>query len=115
MEEIYTFAGNALDRVSQRRQDQAWVASLLEDPETLLLPLRELKPLVRDGAETELDWQPLAPWREAIGHGAPLILLGIGADGRARFALDAGAAPDAARTDGLTVDVRALAAILPTP
>ena len=32
MEEIYCFAGNPLDRVSQRRQDAGWVASLLEDP-----------------------------------------------------------------------------------
>ncbi len=48
MEEIYTFAGNPLDRVSQRRQDAGWIASLLDDPETRLLPLRELKPVVRD-------------------------------------------------------------------
>ena len=48
MEEIYTFAGNPLDRVSQRRQDAGWIASLLDDPETRLLPLRELKPLVRE-------------------------------------------------------------------
>ncbi|MGH7116211.1 MAG: NAD(+) diphosphatase [Stellaceae bacterium] len=110
MEEIYTFAGNPLDRVSQRRQDAGWVASLLDDPETRLLPLRELKPLVRDGAATALDWQPVAPWRAAIDQGAPLILLGIG-DGRALFALDASAAPAAAGAD--TVDVRALAASIP--
>ncbi len=110
MEEIYTFAGNPLDRVSQRRQDAGWVAELLEDPQTRLLPLRELKPLVRDGAAAALDWQPVAPWREAIGEGAPLILLGIG-DGRALFALDASAAPAAASAD--TVDVRTLAASIP--
>ncbi len=110
MEEIYTFAGNPLDRVSQRRQDAGWVASLLDDPATRLLPLRELKPLVRDGA-LELDWQPVAPWREAIDRGAPLILLGTG-DGRARFALDATAAAVAA-AEGPTVDVRSLAASLP--
>ena len=34
MEEIYCFAGNPLDRVSQRRRDAGWVASLLEDPAT---------------------------------------------------------------------------------
>ena len=47
MEEIYCFAGNPLDRVSQRRQDAGWVASLLEDPATRLLPLHGLKPQIR--------------------------------------------------------------------
>ena len=42
MEEIYCFAGNPLDRVSQRRQDAGWVASLLEDPATRVLPLHGL-------------------------------------------------------------------------
>jgi NAD+ diphosphatase len=110
MEEIYTFAGNPLDRVSQRRQDARWIASLLDDPATRLLPLRELKPLVRDGSAAELDWQPVAPWRAAIDAGAPLILLGIG-DGHARFALDASAAPAGTETE--TIDVRALAASIP--
>ena len=41
MEEIYCFAGNPLDRVSQRRQDAGWVASLLDDPESRLLPLHD--------------------------------------------------------------------------
>ena len=112
MEEIYTFGGNPLDRVSQRRQDAGWIASLLDDPETRLLPLRELKPLVRDSAAAELDWQPVAPWREAIDAGATLILLGIG-DGQAHFALDASAAPAAAGAETATVDVRALAASIP--
>ena len=88
MEEIYTFAGNPLDRVSQRRQDAAWVASLLGDPETRLLPFRELKPVVRSQSAAALDWQPAASWREVIDGGATLVLLGIG-EGRAYFALDA--------------------------
>jgi NAD+ diphosphatase len=113
MEEIYTFAGNPLDRVSQRRHDAKWVASLLDDRNTRVLPLRELKPLVRDSAETVLDWQPVASWRPAIDQGSPLILLGIGEDGHARFALDAGAMPSAVGADGPTVDVRTLAATLP--
>jgi NAD+ diphosphatase len=110
MEEIYTFAGNPLDRVSQRRQDAGWVATLLDDPATRLLPLRELKPLVRDAATGGLDWQSLSPWRGAIDAGAPLILLGI-ADGRAHFALDVSAEPLA--NDAAAVDVRSLAAALP--
>ena len=112
MEEIYTFAGNPLDRVSQRRQDAGWIATLLDDPKTRLLPLRELKPLVRDGSAAELDWQPVASWRGTIDAGGTLILLGIG-DGRAYFALDASAAPAAAGPETTTVDVRALAASIP--
>jgi NAD+ diphosphatase len=124
MEEIYTFAGNPLDRVSQRRQDAAWVASLVDDPETRLLPFRELKPVVRDPSAAAIDWQPVAPWRGAIDGGAMLVLLGIG-DGRAYFALDASATPTAGEADGVaadgetaeagTVDVRSLAAVLPGP
>jgi hypothetical protein len=57
MEEIYCFAGNPLDRVSQRRQDREWVASLLEDPETRLLPLHDLKPQTRHSSVAALNWQ----------------------------------------------------------
>ena len=39
MEEIYCFAGNPLDRVSERRRDAGWIASLLEEPATRVIPL----------------------------------------------------------------------------
>ena len=114
MEEVYTFAGNPLDRVSQRRQDAAWIATLLDDPETRLLPFRELKPIIRDASATRLEWQPVAPWRAAIDDGAPLVLLGIG-EGRAHFALDAGSTPGADAAEGATADVRSLATAIPGP
>ena len=114
MEEIYTFAGNPLDRVSQRRQDAAWIASLLDDPETRLLPFRELKPVVRDPSATTLDWQPVAPWRAAIDSGKTLVLLGIG-EGRAYFALDANGVPPANGVEEATADVRGLATAIPGP
>src|SRR3984893_13110558 len=88
MEEIYCFAGNPLDRVSERRRDAGWISSLLDEPSTRLIPLRDLKPSIHNTGETTLDWQPVAPWREAIAAGATLVLLGI-AEGRAHFALDA--------------------------
>lgn len=112
MEEIYTFAGNPLDRVSQRRQDAAWIASLLGDPETRLLPFRELKPVVRSQSATALDWQPVESWRSAIDGGATPVLLGIG-EGRAYFALDASNAPGSDREGEGTADVRSLAAAIP--
>src|SRR5215831_19916864 len=108
LEDIYCFGGNPLDRMSERRDDAAWIAGLLDDPSTRMLPLRDLKPFVRNGASPMLDWQPVAPWRGRIEAGAMLIFLGIG-DGCARFAIDATGveAPPDIGTE--LIDVRALA------
>jgi NAD+ diphosphatase len=111
MEEIYCFAGNPLDRVSQRRQDAGWVASLLRDPETRLLPLHGLKPRIHHSSEVALDWQSVAPWRSLIDNGSTLILLGM-RDGRAYFALDATPAETIPHGDGTTMDARAVAPMI---
>jgi NAD+ diphosphatase len=112
MEEIYTFAGNPLDRVSQRRGDADWLRSLLDEPATRLLPLHELKPLIRDGSAAQLEWQPVDLWRPLIEDGATLILLGI-LDGRAHFALDVSAQAVPPEESVATVDARTLAASIP--
>lgn len=111
MEEIYCFAGNPLDRVSQRRQDGEWVASLLEDPESRLLPLHGLKPQTRHSSVAALNWQSVAPWRPLIDGGATLILLGV-RDRRAYFALDATTAELSADEEAATMDARAAASII---
>jgi NAD+ diphosphatase len=108
MEEIYCFAGNPLDRAGQRRQDAHWIAALLADPQSLVLPFVELKPLVRAGPPVALDWRPIAEWRALFQSGAEPVLLGL-RDRRAYFALDAGEQGHGAQT----LDARALAAILP--
>ena len=110
MEEIYCFAGNPLDRVSERRRDTAWIGELLADPAARLLPLRDLRPLTRGTDKLALDWQPVAPWRELIERGATLIFLGLG-EGRPYFAIDAGAAEIAA-ADREPIDARSLAPLL---
>src|SRR5271156_6783642 len=110
MEEIYCFAGNPLDRVSERRRDKEWIASLLADPRSRILPLYDLKPAVTDMLRPALDWQEIAPWRAAIDGGAMLIFLGIG-DGGAHFAIDAAGA--AAPPDAENIDVRTLAPQIP--
>jgi len=110
MEEIYCFAGNPLDRVSERRRDKAWVTLLLADPQSRILPLYDLKPAIPDMLRPALDWQEIAPWRAAIDGGATLIFLGIG-DGRAHFAIDAAGA--AAPLDAENIDVRTLAPQIP--
>jgi NAD+ diphosphatase len=108
MEDVYCFGGNTLDRVGERRDDAKWIAELLGDPATRVLPLRELKPFTRGTATPALDWQPVAPWRDQIDTGASLIFLGL-ADGRAHFAIDAAGASVAPDVDTELVDVRALA------
>ena len=108
MEEIHCFAGNPLDRMSERRGDGEWIAALLDDPATRMLPLRDLKPFVRGGATPVLDWQPVAPWRGQIEAGATLIFLGI-VDGCAHFAVDAAGADLSPDIDTEMIDVRALA------
>ncbi|MGH7099237.1 MAG: NAD(+) diphosphatase [Stellaceae bacterium] len=107
MEEIYCFAGNPLDRAAMRRQDAAWVAALLDDPLSLVLPFIDLKPLVRNASPTGPDWRPMAEWRARIAAGAGAILLGLDERQRAYFALDAGSSEKAGEA---TRDVRALAA-----
>ncbi len=108
MDDIYCFGGNPLDRASERRNDREWIATLLGDPETRILALRDLKPFTRGKAAPALDWQPVAPWRDQIDAGAPLIFLGLG-DGRAHFAIDATGANVAPDIDTELMDVRALA------
>src|SRR3954471_1597034 len=116
MEEIYCFAGNPLDRAAERRRDTEWVASLLADPAARILPLCDLRPLTRDAGSLALapalDWQRIAPWREAIERGAMLIFLGLGADGP-RFAIEASTADFVPEAVGETFDARTLAPLLP--
>src|SRR5437764_13160508 len=111
MEEIYCCAGNPLDRVSQRRQDAAWLASLLEDPGTRMLPLHGLKPQIRHSSAAGLGWQSVAPWRPLIDDGSTLILLGIRED-RAYFALDATSAEIPSDGDSVAMDARTAAPMI---
>jgi len=113
MEDIYCFAGNPLDRVSERRRDKEWVAGLLADSESLMLPLYDLKPAIRDMANPALEWEPAGPWRERVAVGATCIFLGIGDDGRARFAIDATGADSGSNANADNVDVRTLAPLVP--
>ena len=69
MDDVYCFGGNPLDRASERRDDGEWIATLLGDPQTRLLALRDLKPFTRGTAVPALDWQPVAQWRGQIDGG----------------------------------------------
>jgi NAD+ diphosphatase len=113
MEEIYCFAGNPLDRVSERRRDKEWIGSLLADPQSRVLPLYDLKPAIPDMLRPALDWQPLAAWRAVIDTGATCIFLGIAEDGRAHFTVDATAAGGPVDPMAENIDVRNLAPLVP--
>lgn len=113
MEDIYCFAGNPLDRVSERRRDKEWVGSLLSAPESRILPLYDLKPAIRDMADPVLEWEPIDPWRERIAAGATCIFLGLDDDRRAHFAIDATGAEHGANANAENVDVRSLAPLVP--
>jgi NAD+ diphosphatase len=113
MEEFCCFAGNPLDRASERRRDAAWVRSLLDDPAARVLPLRDLQPLTTGESAPSLDWQLVAPWRDAIAHGAMLIFLGLGEAGP-RFAVDASGTESGSLAAGETFDARTLAPLLPS-
>ena len=112
MEEIYCFAGNPLDRMSERRRDKEWVRSLLADPASRILPLYDLKPAIGDMAAPALEWQPIERWRPLIDSGAICIFLGVDA-GRAYFAIDATGSEIGSNAAAESVDVRALAPQIP--
>jgi NAD+ diphosphatase len=112
MEEIYCFAGNPLDRASERRRDTAWIRSLLDDPAARILPLRDLRPLTRGSVSPFLDWQPVAPWRDPIERGATLVFLGLDGE-RPHFAIDASGAGGDLPEGGEPIDARTLAPLLP--
>src|SRR5712692_1783422 len=111
MEEIYCFAGNPLDRASERRRDTEWIGSLLDDPAARILPLCELRPLTRGDLSPALDWQAVGAWREQIDKGSTLIFLGLDDERRPHFAVDASGA-DLPR-DNEPFDARTLAPLLP--
>src|ERR1044071_2059820 len=108
MEEIYCFAGNPLDRASERRRDGECTRSLLAAPAARILPLFDLRPATRGSDSPLLDWQPLEPWRDEIERGATLVFLGLD-EGRPHFAIDGGAAVG----EREPFDARTLAALLP--
>src|ERR1051326_8405074 len=112
MEEIYCFAGNPLDRASERRRDAAWIAAPLGDPAARMLAFAESRPLTRENEGIELDWQRVAAWHEPIERGATLVFLGL-AESRPYFAIDAGPAELGTGSNREPLDARRLAALPP--
>jgi NAD+ diphosphatase len=113
------FAGNPLDRVSERRTDADWIADQLAAPETCAIALWNGQPLVEMNpiGETRLVYISGALARELAGGEERLLFLGLDIDDEAVFALDmegpADPAEGALNGRGRFEGLRALAPRLP--
>jgi NAD+ diphosphatase len=85
------FAGNTLDRVSEKRTDAKWIESKRNDPDSLVFPLWKLQPFLlgRDGDPPPYQLGLLEPGiaEDVAGDDAICIFLGLDGD-RALFALE---------------------------
>ncbi|MFV4649054.1 NAD(+) diphosphatase, partial [Mycobacterium tuberculosis] len=114
------FAGNPLDRASDRRSDAAWIKDRLESADTLVLPLWNGAPFVEDGPKdaggVRLAYIPSPLAREVAAGTERLLFMGLWKD-TAVFAvdLDGPSDPAAAPLAGLGrfEDLRGLALRLP--
>jgi NAD+ diphosphatase len=110
----HTFAGNPLDRASDKRPDADWLAGKLDEPGARALAMWNGAPLLRDGA---LVWLDGGLARHLAGGAEHLLFMGLDQDHAAVFALDLEGEADPAAGPlaglGAFADLRASAASLP--
>jgi NAD+ diphosphatase len=116
------YTGSPLDRASSLREDDAAVAALLADPDSLHLPVWRGRSLLRAHPDGRHEAVLLTGEAARLLHGraaplaAPVALLGL-LDGRGCFALDLSAAEDPLpllpEALGAFADLRAVAGTLP--
>jgi NAD+ diphosphatase len=116
---VNTFAGNPLNRVSDRRTDEAWLAEKLDDPSSLAIALWNGKPLVENGAapkSVQIAYLRASLAGELAGGQERLAFMGLWKE-TAVFAVDleGGADPAEGPLNGLGrfEDLRAVAPRLP--
>jgi len=114
---VNTFAGNPLDRASDRRVDEQWLAQKLAAPESMAVALWNGKPLVEDakGSGVQIAYLRAEMAGELSGGGERLLFMGLWKD-VAVFALDMEGAADPADGPleglGRFEDLRAIALTL---
>jgi NAD+ diphosphatase len=98
------FAGNPLNRASEKRTDSNWIESRRRDPSSLLLPMWHLEPFLlgpeKSGTPIELGLIRPGVADSLAGAGAACIFLGLDRD-RAVFALDVSETTDPANVGPL--------------
>lgn len=114
------YAGSGLDRVTQRRADEAWLSARLADPRSRLVPIWRAHNLFRARAGPEATPAPFFAAVGELGHllngSDPLVLLGL-LEEVAHFAIDLSHLDDAAAASALVgggefADLRRYGAIL---
>jgi NAD+ diphosphatase len=94
------FAGNPLNRASEKRLEANWIESRLHDPSSLIFPMWRLEPFLLgpENSAPPIHLGLLKPgMTDALAaDGAPCIFLGLDGD-RALFALDISAADNPAK------------------
>jgi NAD+ diphosphatase len=94
------FAGNPLNRASEKRLEANWIESRLHDPSSLIFPMWRLEPFLLgpENSAPPIQLGLLKPGLTAAlaADGAPCIFLGLDGD-RAVFALDISAADNPAK------------------
>jgi NAD+ diphosphatase len=99
------YAGQYLDRASDRRKDAAWLAQMLADPQTRYVPVWQHKSLISSGSDSAAV---LLESRVGESAGEPILLGEF--RGRIVFALEMSAPP--ASAVGEFLDLRTAAAML---
>ena len=113
-----TFAGNPLDRASERRGDAPWLAGKLADPASLAIALWNGKPLVESGKDgaVQIAYVNAGMAGELSGGAERLLFMGLWKD-VAVFAIDLEGPADPADGPlqglGRFEDLRAIALTLP--
>lgn len=114
---LIPFGGNPLDRVSNLRQDEKWVAQQLAAPATRFLLVSGLNVLTHQSEGVELAWLGQG-WSDGPGAPPEPILLGL-REGIAHFAIDISNRTDLIALGGASSgefqEVRGVAASLPGP
>ena len=115
-----TFAGNPLDRCSDKRPKTEWMSERINDPESLAVAIWNGKPLVENGgagkAAQQIAYLPVSLARKVAGNDQHLLFLGLWKE-TAVFAVDLDGSIDP--TDGPLSgfgrfeDLRSIALTLP--
>lgn len=85
------FTRSPLDRAAHHRRDGAWIAAALEAPETKLAPFYKHRPFVtEEGGAVGIGWIGAHARGQIAPADAPLLFLGLDAEGAAHFAVQVG-------------------------